>query len=334
MNNKIDFVILWVDGNDKDWLKEKSLYQPKNDSIENNGKDRFRDWDNLKYWFRSVEKNAQWVNNIYFITWGHLPSWLNINNPKLKIINHKDFIPKEYLPTYNSNTIELNLFRIKELSDNFVLFNDDTFIMEKVKEKDFFNHNLPVECYSETINDSNKPCELHKHTLLNNIAIINKYYKKRDVYKKHFTKYINLKYGFKDNLSTLLLLRFGSFSMISNKHLPVSLKKNVLEDLWKKEFDTFNNSSLNRFRALSDISQYLVRYWQLVSGEFYPRNSKFGMYFELTNDNRKIINKIKKRKYKVVCFNDSEVLTDFEKSKTVLNNFLDKKFPEKSKFEK
>ena len=27
--------------------------------------------DNLKYWFRGVEKFAPWVNKIYFITYGH-----------------------------------------------------------------------------------------------------------------------------------------------------------------------------------------------------------------------------------------------------------------------
>ena len=28
MNNKIDFVITWVDGNDPKWQKEKNKYKP------------------------------------------------------------------------------------------------------------------------------------------------------------------------------------------------------------------------------------------------------------------------------------------------------------------
>ena len=333
MNDKIDFVILWVDGNDEKWLEEKEKYQPKKSNKENNGKNRFRDWDNLKYWFRSIEENAPWVNNIYFVTWGHLPSWLNVKNPKLKVITHKDYIPKEYLPTYNSNTIELNLFRYEDLSENFVLFNDDMFIMEKVEESDFFKNNKPVECYSEITNESSKANEIYKHTLLNNIGIINKYFKKRQVYKKDIFKYINPKYGFKDNLNTILLSRFGSFAMIDNKHLPVSLKKSVLKELWDKEYDAFNKSSLNRFRDLSDVSQYLVRYWQLASGNFYPRSSKYGMYFALNDDNKDIIKELEKRKYKIVCFNDTEKVTDFEKSKKSLNDYLEKRYPNKSSFE-
>lgn len=34
---------------------------------------RYRDWENLKYWFRGVETFAPWVNKVYFITYGHIP---------------------------------------------------------------------------------------------------------------------------------------------------------------------------------------------------------------------------------------------------------------------
>ena len=57
-NESIDFVITWVDGDDPKWKKEKEQYSKKNDSK------RFRDWDNLQYWFRAVEKYAPWVINI------------------------------------------------------------------------------------------------------------------------------------------------------------------------------------------------------------------------------------------------------------------------------
>ena len=111
---KIDFVILWVDGSDEKWLKEKNKYTNiKGDASIN----RFRDFGNLQYLFRGIEKYADFVNNIFFITWGHIPSWLNVNHPKLKIIRHDQFIPNKYLPTFNSNVIELNLHRIKDLSE-------------------------------------------------------------------------------------------------------------------------------------------------------------------------------------------------------------------------
>lgn len=66
MDDKIDFVIAWVDGNDPKWKKEREKYMPKSG---NDARDvRYRDWDNLKYWFRGVEKFAPWVNKIHFVT--------------------------------------------------------------------------------------------------------------------------------------------------------------------------------------------------------------------------------------------------------------------------
>ena len=65
VDQKIDFVIAWVDGNDPDWQVERKRYA--NDSKGDNRNIRFRDWNNLHYWFRSIEKCTPWVNKIYFI---------------------------------------------------------------------------------------------------------------------------------------------------------------------------------------------------------------------------------------------------------------------------
>ena len=133
--NEIDFVILWVDGNDPAWREEfVRTRQAENDDA---SEIRYRDWRNLHYWFRSAERFAPWVRKVHFITWGHLPAWLRRDHPKLHIVNHRDFIPAEYLPTFNSNTIELNIHRIEGLADRFVLFNDDTFLTRGCRPEDF-----------------------------------------------------------------------------------------------------------------------------------------------------------------------------------------------------
>ena len=92
---EIDFVITWVDGGDKAWQREKACYDPAAGT--DDGEERYRDWDLLKYWFRGVEKYAPWVRKIHFLTWGHIPEWLDTSNKKIHIVNHKDYIPKEYL---------------------------------------------------------------------------------------------------------------------------------------------------------------------------------------------------------------------------------------------
>lgn len=325
----IDFVITWVNEKDPVWKKEKSIYTKINDD-----ESRYRDWENLKYWFRGIEKFTPWVNKIHFITYGHLPEWLNINNPKLNIVKHKDYIPEEYLPTYNSNVIELNLNKLNSLSENFVLFNDDFFIIDNMRKEDFFVNGVPCEEYSENINMPIDYNESFSHTALNNMGIINKYYKKRNVMKKNITKYINPKYGI-NNIRTLCLLPWSKFSLIKDPHLPVALKKSQLNELWELEPEAFETTSRNKFRQSTDINQYLIRYMQLVKGNFIPRRSSIGKFFNIAKDKNLIPNIIKNKKFKMICLNDSKDIKneEFKIIKNEINNSFEYILPEKSNFE-
>lgn len=141
----IDFVVTWVDGSDPDWMEQKTKYSEQiGGTPRGNGKCRYRNWECFKYWFRAVEKYAPWVHNVYLVTWGHVPEWLNIECPKLKIINHTDFMPADYLPTFNCNPLELNLHRIPGLSELFVYFNDDVLLNRPCEPTDFFINGKPL----------------------------------------------------------------------------------------------------------------------------------------------------------------------------------------------
>ena len=106
-NSGIDFVVIWVDGNDPQWRQEKNRFSP--DEAKFNINDvRYRDWDILHYWFRAVEKYAPWVRKVHFVTCGHVPQWLNLEHPKLHFVKHSDYIDAEFLPTFSANPIELN----------------------------------------------------------------------------------------------------------------------------------------------------------------------------------------------------------------------------------
>ena len=107
------------------------------------GKQRYRDYGIFNYWFRMIEKNAPWVNNVYLITNGQKPDWLNLEHPKLKLVTHREFMPKEYLPTYNSAAIELNLHRIEGLSENYLYFNDDMYLIRDSQPSDFYKNGQP-----------------------------------------------------------------------------------------------------------------------------------------------------------------------------------------------
>ncbi|WP_436666721.1 stealth family protein [Latilactobacillus sakei] len=323
----IDFVVTWVDGNDKEWLKSKAQYQPENKNI--NSEIRYRDFGTFKYWFRSVEKYAPWVNKIYLVTAGHVPEWLDINSDKLVIVKHSDYMPKSYLPTFSSNPIELNLHRISELSEHFVVFNDDLFLMNNVSEDDFFHNGLPREVgiYSPVV-----PYKEFSNTVFNNVRIINEHFNKNSDLKKNWKKFISAKYG-KEQLRTLATLPWGKITGYRNLHLTRSHLKSTFKKVWDEEYDILNQTSKNRFRTLSDVNQWLFSYWQIETGQFYPQSVRLGKYYTLT-DTDKIIEFIKKSKQKELCINDDYNITNYENKMNRITESLQEKFPQKSHFEK
>ena len=61
----------------------------KSESINEIASSRFADNDELKYSLRSIEKNAPWISNVYIVTNGQIPNWINFNNPRIKIVTHE-----------------------------------------------------------------------------------------------------------------------------------------------------------------------------------------------------------------------------------------------------
>lgn len=334
MNNcpEIDFVITWVDGGDHHWREEKKEYNP--DKSTDDREERYRDWELLKYWFRGVEKYAPWVRKIHFVTWGHLPLWLDTSNPKLNIVNHRDFIPEEYLPTFNSNVIEMHFHRIKGLSENFVYFNDDFFPIKELKPEDFFIDGKPCDMLAFQPVIANPKNPVMSYIYLNNTVILSKYFDKRENVRKQPGKYFKPGYPLMNLVYNMLELAFPQMTGFYTVHGPFPLKKSTYEVLWDKEKETLENASKEKFRSKNDISPYVFREWQKLSGEFVAKNVQKQLgYFNLSDDNVKLIETIKKQKRKVVCINDANEKIDFKKVKQDLMKAFDEVLPEKSAFE-
>ena len=132
---KIDIVVLWVDGSDPEFIREKQMVARKDGGSDSyiDSDMRYRDYGTFNNWFRMIENHAPWVNKVFLITNGQKPEWLNLAYPKLRWVTHKEFIPQEYLPTFNSAAIELNLHRIEDLSENYLYFNDDMYMIRDCK---------------------------------------------------------------------------------------------------------------------------------------------------------------------------------------------------------
>lgn len=189
VNFPIDFVITWVDQSDLVWKKKYNHY--KYGEHDEDSTSRFRDYGTLMYLFRSIEKFAPWVHRVFFVTDDQAPAWLNKQATSLACVNHSDYIPSEYLPTFDSNTIELNFGNIDELSEHFVCFNDDMFINRPVSPEDFFDGNgNPRDVLGF---NAIMPMSIFDHIHVNNLMIINHQFSKKRVIAKEFFKLFNLK---------------------------------------------------------------------------------------------------------------------------------------------
>jgi len=330
--NEIDFVVPWVDGQDLDWQKEFKEHN-KNDSYCDTTFKRYRDWGLLRYWFRGVEQYAPWVRKIFFVTSGHVPDWLDLNNPKLVVVKHEDYIPSEYLPTFSSHPIEVNMHRIKGLSEKFVYFNDDFFLLDHLKKTDFFRGDLPVDMAGEFPNYFESPVISSIH--INNTILINKNFNKRKFIMKNLSKWYNPKYK-ELAICSLLLSPWSRFVGFYCHHLPQPFLKSTFNEVWAKEYESLHETSLNKFRSRNDVNQYAFKLWQICTGKFYPFNKRdHSELFLLTEENyesaRDLIISGKK---KVVCINDEgEFGEDFEKIKSILINAFESKLT-KSTFER
>ena len=326
---KIDIVVLWVDGSDPNFIKEKQRVTSQKESlnVDADGEQRYREYGIFQYWFRMIERHAPWVNNIYLITNGQKPSWLNLSHPKLRFISHKEFIPSSYLPTFNSAAIELNLHRIEGLSENFIYFNDDMYLIKDVKPSDFFKNNQPKLL---AVYDALVPWSSYTNTYHNNVELIYRHFPKKQALKSSPWKFFNYRYGTLI-MKNILLLPWGPTGYV-NQHLPVPMKKSTLAHLWEIEEEVLDRTSRNQFRNYGvDVNQYICQHWQIESNEFYPISKNMGESIELNQ-----IDKLKKifgnKKRKLLCVNDN--INIDERSIILFKKLLEERYPEKSSFEK
>lgn len=337
-NMDIDFVVLWLDSNDPKWQKDYTKYSSNTTLGKENV--RFRDHDTFKYWFRAVETYAPWVNKVFLVTNGKFPDWINKDCPKLRLVEHRDYIPHEYLPTFNSGVIENHLNRIKDLSEHFVYFNDDFYLNAPVTPDYYFKNGLPCDNNKETC--FNIPIYTKKDrfgitiSMLMSIGVINAHFNRWKTVMRSPRRWFGLHLGIKGILMSCMLAKQRLFVGFTNYHIEQAFLKSVFDEVWKIERG-FLASSCTRFRTEQSVYQYIFRYWQFASNKFYPKKRN-RLFFFLNH--KEVIKDIEKtmieEKCKSICLNDSAFCSDedYEYLKEELPILFEKKFPYKSSFEK
>lgn len=310
---EIDLVYLWVDGNDPQWQAKRSAVignTPREASVICKG--RYTDNEELKYSLRAVEMYAPWIRKIFIVTDNQKPDWLNIDHPKIRVVDLTEFMPEQSLPCFNSNVIEHCIPYIPDLAEHFLYANDDMFINRPVSPSDFFaSDGFPIVRFNRS--------PFRKLIL----------FFKDKVLSKPLSNYNrSLK-----NAAQLVKKRFGIyFSSKPHHNIDAYCKSDCLhirEDIFKREIES---TLTNHIRQDSDIQRILYSYVPVVEKHSHRQFVNRKTSFMLRIHKEKRYQDLERLNPLFFCMNDSQYATDADRKR--VTEYLEKRFPEKSQFEK
>ena len=309
---EIDFVYLWVDGNDPKWQAKRNAFignTQKKSAVNCEG--RYANNDELKYSLRSIELYAPWIRKIFIVTDNQTPQWLDTSNPKIKIIDHKEIMPAQSLPCFNSCVIEHFIHRIPGLAEHFLYGNDDMFFNKPVTPDMFFtSKGFPI------IRFNRRP--FRKLTLLF----------KEKIQGKTLSNYVQTI----RNSADLVEKKYGIYYGGKTHHNIDAYSKSNYEhaqQVFRKEIEaTFQNHA----RSANDIQRNLYSYVDLAEkrGQLHYVTQKTSFRLHIHNESH--YNKLERYNPMLFCMNDSEYADDNDRKRAA--EFLEKRFPGKSQFEK
>lgn len=273
----MDIVYTYVNMNDTNWNTKRQLmkqiyYNPDINNTDSNIENRFIDNNELMLSIRSVEKFIPWINKIYIVTDNHFPEWLNINHEKINIIDHKDIIPAQFLPTFNSHVIELFLHKIQNLSETFIYLNDDVIFTKKIQIEDF-------------INDDKISVFLDKNYAKNGVPNVNEY-AFRSAWK---------------NSNKWLDEHFFVEKRYKMSHAPIIINKHIMNEIWDIMYDKLIFFCSQKFRSIVDYNVLcsIYIYYSMYKG-FAIKNDRLKCISIFDNDD---LSKIYNKDCDIVCLN-------------------------------
>ncbi len=310
--NEIDLVYLWVDGNDPVWQnKRNAIIGCPEEKSAVNCEGRYADNDELKYSLRSVCMYAPWIRRIFIVTDNQIPAWLDTSDPRIRIVDHKEIMPGNSLPCFNSSVIEHFICRIPGLSERFLYANDDMYINRPVTPDMFFaSDGLPI-------------IRLNRRFLRKYYLLFNERFRKKPL--SNYNTIVR-------NAADLVEKKFGVYIGGKAHHnIDSYLKSDCIrvEEMFKKELQpTFSN----HVREPDDIQRSIYHYVALAEKRGHLRYVTQKESLRIHIQNPRHYEKLKKFNPMLFCMNDSEYAHD--EDRRAASEFLQRRFPEKSKFEK
>jgi len=242
---EIDAVIAWVDGNDEAHLNKMTHYVEDKSKLGNQQfRTRFDQVNEIEFSVKSILKYAPFVRNIFIVTDGQTPLFLKNHReeyPKVKIVDHKEIFKgfESYAPTFNSVSIETMLYRIPNLAEHFIYFNDDVFLLRKIKVNDFFSNGFPVLRGKFKSFDSGIWYKVIHQKI---VKLLGKTTKDK-------------KYGYKKAQQNIAV-KLGFRKYLRLDHTPAAIRKSTVKNYFEEHPEMIIHNIKHRFR---EPSQYMIQ---------------------------------------------------------------------------
>lgn len=309
----IDVVFTWVDGADPAWLvrKAEAMGEGSASALHAEAIDpaRFRSRDELMYSLRSLDDFAPWVRHVHLLTDGQVPPWLDTDNDRLTIVDHREIFPDDgRLPVFNSNAIISRLHHIDGLSEHFLYLNDDVMFTRPVLPEQFFTASgIALVSPSNNRRPFIEPSVAHE-------------------------PHLNLT----ANIRRLMLDATGRNVSRAIKHTPHPMRRSVLFELEEMFAEAYETTTRSRFRHHDDIvADQLHHYYAQATARAVPGRLGYTYLNVLDDSFIPVFNGFaQKRDRDAMCVNDAPVPGAAPIDDEFVQRFLDDFFPAPSQFEK
>ena len=254
----IDIVIAWVDGNDPILKQKRADHKPSETvALDAVTATRFASDDEIYYNIASILKYVPFCRHIYIVSDQQQPRFIeqfaeqNICAvDKIRMVDHQEIFSgyEQFLPTFNTRSIETMICNIDGLSDYFIYMNDDFFFNQPVTVDDFLD---------------DKKLVIYGHW--RNNAPLNAKLNLRKSRFKLFGTPIQPRHTIAQMLSAKIL---GMTQFFEIHHYPHIVDKNILRDYLRQHPKLLTEQIKYKFRDVAQVNPItLMNHLKIQKGE-------------------------------------------------------------------
>ena len=261
MTTPIDYVVPMVFPDDKSWRHELQNLTGPLCRIDTQKNERYRTWGTEEVLIRLIRKNLPWIRRIHILLARptQVQEWMKEmvgdgQQPEVRLVMHKEFMPKEALPTFNSRAIEMYLHRIPDLAPLFLYGNDDMFPLSSLPVSDFFRPAAEAAPAVPSASDEGIeglwPC-LHLKV-------------------KDFPTVPNQYHWACLNGLNFVARNFGQKfdrTWLHTGHSVAPMLRSTIEMFWQRWPEEMQRS-VTHFRQIQNYNQYIFLWWHCLSGQY------------------------------------------------------------------